>query len=600
MTAPLAVEPMAAVPPPATESVELIPLESCKPASYNPRTFPAKPSAQLVELAMSIRRTGQVQPATVRPIVGGYEIVAGERRWRACRLRAKGETELTPADAWVGDGAQSAALIAAGPPVEVLRAVVRELTDEQAMEVCAVENLEREDLQPLEEANGVATLLQLYKGDVEAVAARVSRPVSWVAARARLLTLSPAWRKALGDERRGFHTWTAAHLVEISKLAPAAQDDFLKDLYHAADMTVAELKKLVVSELRTLGHAPFAILDAALVPKVGACSTCPTTSASTPGLFVDEGDELAPTDLKKARCLNPGCWTGKAAAGAKAKLAELRKEHKEAATVFEQYDDKRALPQHLQEKALRVGEYSEYQRVKAGTAGAWPGVYAGGAKAGTVEWFVMRESGRGGGGRQKRAPGGEKKVTPLAERRTALARRRIVAAVVMAQKAIEECDAVPPAAVLLTLASVFGTKAKADALGDYFYMPDEDDGPLTVRSSRGADRWKVYDKAAGLTAAARDSDLWKRQLRPVLMSRLNYQGTHTVAKLLANAKRAGGLVGVNVDALYKLAIAELPEPKSWKALAEQEKAAKKPKRPAPATSKKKSGKVANAQRGKKS
>jgi ParB family chromosome partitioning protein len=234
---------------PAAERVELIPLELCRPSDYNPRTFSPKPSPQLVELGMSIRRTGQVQPATVRPLDSrfapiAFEIVAGERRWRACRLRAKGETELVPADAWVGDAKLGAELVAAGQPVEFLRAVVRDLTDEQAQEICCVENLDREDLQPLEEAKGVQTLLALYKGDVEAVAARVSRPVSWVAARARLSTLTPSCREALANEKRGFHTWTAAHLVEIAKLAPVAQDALLKGLHHPADRCRKRMSKM--------------------------------------------------------------------------------------------------------------------------------------------------------------------------------------------------------------------------------------------------------------------------------------------------------------------------------------------------------------------
>jgi len=574
--------------PAIAERVVLIPLEHCKPSAYNPRTFGPKPSESLVELACSIRRTGQVQPATVRPLEGGVlEIVAGERRWRACRLRAKGEAELTPADAYVADAALGAELVAAGPPVEHLRAVVRELTDAEAQEVCVVENLDREDLQPLEEANGVETLLRLNKGDVEAVAARLSKPVSWVAARVRLLNLTPAWRKALGDEQRGLHTWTTGHLVEVAKLEANAQNSLLDVYrYNASGTSVDDVRRRVRAELRTLGAAPFEILDAALVPKAGACSTCKTTSASTPGLFADEGDEVQPSDLKRARCLNPLCWGEKAIAAAKVKVAELRAAGAgDVAIVYDEYHDQHELPREMQQKARHVGgSYSGFERVKEGTKGAFAGVYAVGKKAGKVEWFKKQaERSSGGGHQKKKGADGEKAVTPLADRRKALNRRRIVFAVQKAAAAVEKSDAVPDDSVLLNLALIFGTKGKFDSLGDYYYDVDR------PSSMGGRDRWKDYDNTGKAKTVERSAALWQKQIRPVLISRLNYQGTHTdVAKLLANAKRIGDLVGVNVDALYTQAIADLPEPKSWAKVAADEKSAKKAKAalpPAPAKGK---------------
>lgn len=197
------------------ERVELVPLDAIVPSPHQPRVFPDKPPPALVDLARSIRATSQVQPAIVRLMAAPagspgdrlrvYQLVAGERRWRACRLRS-GDPGLS-AEA-------SASLDAAGPPPAHLRAIVRELTDEQAAEVCTVENLDREDLAPLEEANGVATLMGLYHGDVEAVAARLGRPVHWVAARHRLAALSPKWRKALADEERGFSACSDCTRIE--------------------------------------------------------------------------------------------------------------------------------------------------------------------------------------------------------------------------------------------------------------------------------------------------------------------------------------------------------------------------------------------------
>jgi ParB-like chromosome segregation protein Spo0J len=562
--------------------VELIPLEHCAPAPYNPRTFGPKPSPALLQLALSIRRTGQVQPATVRRKGDAYEIVCGERRWRACCLRAKGEAEMVTADAWVGDRDQAAELTAAGPPPTHLRAVVRELTDEQAMEICAVENLEREDLAPLEEAAGVATLLQLYRGDVEAVASRLRRPVSWVAARVRLNTLSPKWRAAIAKEDSGFHTWTAAHLCEVAKLAVKAQDVLLERFrYEVAGVSVKEIRDEIGRSFLTLGLAPFDVEDAALVPKVGACATCPTTSASTPGLFADEGDEIRPSELRKARCLNPGCWSEKLLAHAKQQVHELRKKHGDAALVAEH---RYHAPSELQGKLREVGSYgSEYVRAKEGAKGAWPGVHVAGEKLGQVEWFTKRPKGSSSkGGRTKTsdsAAGVESKPTPLKDRRAALDRRRKVLAVSLVADAVKASKAVPTEQDLLALALAFGTKLKADTLS-LWYWADE------TGAKRAGDRWGAFDAAlAGLQPKASDTarqkvlaGLWQHQILPVLLSRLNYQGSHTdVGKLWADACRTAGLAQVDHAALLAKAVEELPEPKSWVALARQEKEARKAK-----------------------
>lgn len=109
-------------------------------------------NAALTELADSIREHGVLQPLVVRPLPGGtYQLVAGERRWRASRMA--GLTQV---------------------PV-----IIREMTDAQAMEIALVENLQREDLNPLEEAHGYKELMDRFELTQEQVAARVgkSRPV---------------------------------------------------------------------------------------------------------------------------------------------------------------------------------------------------------------------------------------------------------------------------------------------------------------------------------------------------------------------------------------------------------------------------------------
>ncbi len=113
------------------------------------------------DLADSIRRYGLLQPLTVRPMPVGYQLVAGERRWRACRIA--GLTEV---------------------PV-----IIRELTDGEVAEIALVENLQREDLNPIEEAAGYQSLMDDFNLTQEDVANRVGKSRSAVANAVRLLGL---------------------------------------------------------------------------------------------------------------------------------------------------------------------------------------------------------------------------------------------------------------------------------------------------------------------------------------------------------------------------------------------------------------------------
>lgn len=118
--------------------------------------------ASLSELADSIARHGILQPLLVRPLSGdGYQLVAGERRWRAARMA--GLTEV---------------------PV-----VVREMTDEEASAFALIENLQREDLNPLEEAQGYRTLMDRFALTQEEAAERVGKSRPAVANALRLLKL---------------------------------------------------------------------------------------------------------------------------------------------------------------------------------------------------------------------------------------------------------------------------------------------------------------------------------------------------------------------------------------------------------------------------
>ncbi|HLN25911.1 MAG TPA: ParB/RepB/Spo0J family partition protein [Patescibacteria group bacterium] len=165
----------------ATESkggLRTIPVEQLRPGKFQPRrVFDAEAINDLVE---SVREKGILQPILVRPHPdgsGAFEIIAGERRWRA---------------------AQAASL-------HSMPAIVRELSDREALEIGLIENLQRQDLSPLEEAEGYQRLMEDFSHTQEELAKTVGKSRSHVANMMRLLALPPLVKDMLdhGDLTAG-------------------------------------------------------------------------------------------------------------------------------------------------------------------------------------------------------------------------------------------------------------------------------------------------------------------------------------------------------------------------------------------------------------
>jgi ParB family transcriptional regulator, chromosome partitioning protein len=155
---------------PQGESLQTLSLDRLRPGKYQPRT--KMDAASLAELALSIKEQGIMQPILVRPVDGGrFEIVAGERRWRA---------------------AQQAGL-------REIPALVKNVPDQSALAVALIENIQREDLNPLEEANGLQRLIDEFGLTHEAAAKAVGRSRSAVSNLLRLTALAPPVQEYLLD-----------------------------------------------------------------------------------------------------------------------------------------------------------------------------------------------------------------------------------------------------------------------------------------------------------------------------------------------------------------------------------------------------------------
>jgi ParB family chromosome partitioning protein len=163
----------AAAPGRATEGLRTVAIEDVHPSVDQPRK--EFNDARLDELAASIRTQGIIQPLVVRQRLsgGGYELIAGERRWRA---------------------AQRAGL-------HEVPAIVRDVAPKRAFEMALVENLQREDLNPIEEAQGFERLIEEFGYTQEALADRVGKDRSTVANALRLLRLPESVRELVTSGR---------------------------------------------------------------------------------------------------------------------------------------------------------------------------------------------------------------------------------------------------------------------------------------------------------------------------------------------------------------------------------------------------------------
>ena len=167
-----------------------LPISQVESCSGQPRKHFDEESLQ--ELADSITEHGIIQPLTVRKLASGYyQIIAGERRWRAARLAGLQEVPV----------------------------IVMEADDRKAAELAMIENLQREDLNPMEEAAGFQSLIESYHMTQEEAAQRVGKSRSAVTNALRLLGLTPAVRKLVEENKL-----SAGHARALVPLSPSLQE----------------------------------------------------------------------------------------------------------------------------------------------------------------------------------------------------------------------------------------------------------------------------------------------------------------------------------------------------------------------------------------
>lgn len=246
--------------------------------------------AAIDELAESIKAVGLLSPIIARPVNGHFEVVAGERRFMA---------------------AKKAGLTA-------LSVSVRTLTDEQVLEVQLVENLQREGLHELAEAEGYEALQKLGH-PAEEIADKVGKSKGYVYSRMKLLALSKAARAAFYDGKL-----TASTALLLARIpVEASQLEALKEIttprYGGEVMSFRDAAQLIRNDYMTnLSDAGFPTEDATLIAAAGGCNACPKRTGNQAELF---------GDVKSGNvCTDPICFKAKREAHAAREIAKAEEE----------------------------------------------------------------------------------------------------------------------------------------------------------------------------------------------------------------------------------------------------------------------------------
>ncbi|MBL8480440.1 MAG: ParB/RepB/Spo0J family partition protein [Sterolibacteriaceae bacterium] len=197
-----------------TQRQETLAVGALQPGKYQPRT--RMDPGSLEELAASIKAQGLIQPISVRPVgAGRFEIIAGERRWRAAQIAGLGEVPV----------------------------LIRDIPDDAALAMSLIENIQREDLNPLEEAAGIQRLIDEFQMTHQQAADAVGRSRSAASNLLRLLQLAKPAQDMLmaGDIEMGH----ARALLPLSK----GEQGRLAALVVDKGFSVRETEKLVAREL---------------------------------------------------------------------------------------------------------------------------------------------------------------------------------------------------------------------------------------------------------------------------------------------------------------------------------------------------------------
>jgi ParB family chromosome partitioning protein len=308
-------------------TLKTVKLTKVRESKTNPRRRFSE--AAMKELTTSVLEKGVLVPIMVRPVNGSLEIVAGARRYRAAKA-AK---------------------------LQEIPALIRTLSDEEALEAQVIENLQREDVHPVEEAEGFRRLMKSTKYTADVVAKKVSKSISYVYQRLKLADLSEASKRAFESEKI-----SAGHAILIARLSEKDQASAVgftasREWHRGSnvDVTVSvrDLGRWIAREIHlSISSAPWKRDDAGLAKAAGPCSTCPKLAGNSPHVF--------PDIKKKDTCTDRSCYDLKMGAFVRGKKKQLEKQGHKVALIAREYVRKAGILdpsewQQLKKKAKPCG-----------------------------------------------------------------------------------------------------------------------------------------------------------------------------------------------------------------------------------------------------
>lgn len=322
-----------------TERFEFIPLSRISESSTNPRT--TYDEAKLQELADSIKSHGILQPILVRPKDDRVEIIAGSRRFRASGLAA----------------------------VEHIPCRVVEMSDDQVLEVQIIENAQREDVHPIEEAMGYHALLKRGIYNVEQIAVKVGKSPATVQRRLLLAQL---------DERVAEYFQKIGAPVGAIELIAALTESDQKAICDRYDesWTIQSLKNEIRWKCENrLNGVKWNLTQINLVPTAGSCIGCAHNTASHGNLFESEHD-------KDSKCLKRECFEAKTEAWLQSEINRAVLEHGTVQRLSWSYGN---TPEGML-------DFSQFKPCTQDTRGAQPGIICEGHmnRLGELQWFTPR------------------------------------------------------------------------------------------------------------------------------------------------------------------------------------------------------------------
>jgi ParB/RepB/Spo0J family partition protein len=265
------------------------PLDAFTPSATNRKTFTP---ASLNEMSNSILEKGVVQPIIARLVSAiedeerraaalktgaKYEIVAGERRWRGSKLSA---TTAIPS-------------------------IIRDLNDHDALLIQTIENAQRENPHPLEEAGQYDELLRKGPTTVKELAARTGKNYTYIYGRISLLRLPERMKAALRDQKVSLPVALLIARIPNAVVAEEAAKRILKGDSYGHPLTLRNAQQFIFEQcMMQLKGAPFDPKDKTLVPDAGPCALCPKRTGNEKELFADVGRADVCTDIVcfRAKC----------------------------------------------------------------------------------------------------------------------------------------------------------------------------------------------------------------------------------------------------------------------------------------------------------